>query len=78
MKSPSIKNNDIGSAKNHHSFRFESGSESEDEPRSKNKYFKAREKEREIQRRKGILFDLWLSYLIVSYSLKYFLSVQNI
>ncbi|XP_075218552.1 nipped-B cohesin loading factor [Lycorma delicatula] len=51
MKS-SVKNNDIGATKNHHPYRIESGSESEDEPRSKNKYFKAREKEREIQRRK--------------------------
>lgn len=48
----SIKNNDIEITKNHHSYEIESGSESEDEPRSKNKYFKAREKEREIQRRK--------------------------
>ncbi|XP_049783352.1 nipped-B-like protein [Schistocerca cancellata] len=31
---------------------IESGSESDDEPKNKSKYFKAREKEREIQRRK--------------------------
>lgn len=35
---------------------IDSGSDSEGEPKNKSKYFKAREKERELQRQKGLLW----------------------
>ncbi|GLH15037.1 hypothetical protein R5R35_008246 [Gryllus longicercus] len=45
-------NNKVTQGMDKHNQHIESGSESEDEPKSTSKYFKAREKERELQRQK--------------------------
>lgn len=44
----------MGIVKNHRRPKVDSGSESDGEPRNRTKYFKARDKARELQRQKGI------------------------
>jgi hypothetical protein len=48
-------NHKISRNANQHHQTIDSGSESDGEPKNKSKYFKAREKERELQRQKGLL-----------------------
>jgi hypothetical protein len=60
-KSPTLASK-LGITSNHkisrnatqHHETVDSGSDSEGEPKNKSKYFKAREKERELQRQKGL------------------------
>jgi hypothetical protein len=59
-KSPTLASK-LGITSNHkiinssqHLQTVDSGSDSEGEPKNKSKYFKAREKERELQRQKGL------------------------
>lgn len=57
-KSPTLAN-ELGITPNNklsqrHVHKLESGSDSEEEPKNRPKYFKAREKERELQRQKGV------------------------
>jgi len=60
-KSPTLASK-LGITSNHkisrnatqHLETVDSGSDSEGEPKNKSKYFKAREKERELQRQKGL------------------------
>lgn len=44
---------EVSVTRNHRRLKIESGSESDEGPRNKTKYFKNRDKEREAQRKKG-------------------------